>query len=48
MEEAKQGFGNAGLLKGWLFIVRVVVPIVLAVVIYQVGKQAVEMVAGLL
>jgi NSS family neurotransmitter:Na+ symporter len=48
VEETKQGFGNVGLLKGWLFIVRIVVPIVLAVVIYQVGKQAVETVAGLL
>jgi NSS family neurotransmitter:Na+ symporter len=48
IEEAKQGFGNVGLLKGWLFVVRIVVPIVLAVVIYQVGKQAGEMVAGLL
>jgi len=48
VDEAGIGFGRPGILKGWLYLMRFVVPIVLAVVIYQVGKQAVEMVVGLI
>lgn len=48
VEEIKIGFRGAAILKGWLYLMRFAVPLVLAVVIYQVGKQAVEMVVGLL
>jgi NSS family neurotransmitter:Na+ symporter len=48
IDEIKIGFRGPGLLKGWLYLMRFVVPLVLAVVIYQVGKQAVEMVLGLI
>lgn len=44
--ELSQGFAGRGLLKGWLWTLRIVVPIVLAVVIYQVGKASVELVAA--
>lgn len=48
VEEAKIGFRGTGILKGWLYLMRFAVPLVLAVVIYQVGKEVVEMVASLL
>ena len=48
VEEAKIGFRGTGMLKGWLYLMRFAVPLVLAVVIYQVGKEVVEMVASLL
>jgi NSS family neurotransmitter:Na+ symporter len=42
--ELALGFRRPRLLKGWYWIVRVVAPIVLAVVIYEVGKSAVSLV----
>ncbi len=42
--ELQQGFGSARLLKGWYWTIRIVVPLVLAVVIYQVGKASIELV----
>ncbi len=46
--EVRKGFASERLLKGWLWVIRVVVPIILAVVIYQVGKAAVELVRATL
>jgi NSS family neurotransmitter:Na+ symporter len=43
LEEVRRGFGSGTLLIGWLWVVRVVVPVILSVVIYQVGKQTIEL-----
>ncbi len=43
-DELAQGFGSRSLLKGWYWTLRFVVPIVLALVIYQVGASAVDLV----
>ena len=48
LDEAVEGFSSPGLLKGWLWVVRVLVPILLAVVIYDRGANVVSMIAGLL
>ena len=45
--ELQQGFKNGRLLKGWFLTLRFVVPVVLAIVLYQVGKDAVAAVAAL-
>ena len=42
--ELAEGFGSPRLLKGWFWMIRILVPLVLAVVIYQVGRQAVDLV----
>ncbi len=42
IDEVRQGFNSEGVLKVWLWMVRVVVPIILAVVVYQVGKSTIE------
>jgi NSS family neurotransmitter:Na+ symporter len=41
--EVRRGFASEGLLRGWLWIVRIVAPIILAVVIYQKGRATVEL-----
>jgi hypothetical protein len=48
LDEVLKGFRSQGLLRGWLWTVRIVVPVVLVVVIYQVGGQAVDLVVSLL
>ena len=45
--ELQQGFKNGRLLEGWFLTLRFVVPVVLAIVLYQVGKDAVAAVAAL-
>ncbi len=37
--ELQQGFRSEGLLRGWHFTLKFFVPIILAVVLYQVGKD---------
>ncbi len=44
LNEVRKGFASEGLLKGWLWMIRVVVPIILAVVVYQVGGQALNLI----
>ncbi len=44
LSEVRRGFAAEGLLKGWLWTVRLVVPAILLVVIYQVGKAALELI----
>jgi NSS family neurotransmitter:Na+ symporter len=46
--EVRQGFGGEGLLRGWLYMVRVVVPIILVIVIYDRGKNVVQTVVSLI
>jgi NSS family neurotransmitter:Na+ symporter len=46
--ELQQGFNRPGLLKGWLWIVQVLAPIVLAVVIYDRGRNVIQMVRALI
>lgn len=41
LTELQQGFRMEGLLKGWYWTVRFVVPIVLALVLYQVGRDTI-------
>lgn len=45
--ELSKGFPHGGLLRGWLWTVRVVAPIILLVVIYHVGRQAIDLIAGM-
>lgn len=47
IEELARGFGSRALLRGWLWAVRIVAPLVLVIVIYQVGASAVELITGL-
>ncbi len=44
LSEVRKGFASEGLLTGWLWMVRLVVPAILLVVIYQVGKAAVALI----
>jgi len=46
VDELARGFGTRTLLTGWLWTVRLVAPIVLAIVIYTVGKSAIELVVA--
>lgn len=46
VEELAKGFGHTALLRGWLWTVRIVAPVILAIVIYSVGKSAVELIAA--
>ncbi|MEE9245200.1 MAG: hypothetical protein V3U63_03270, partial [Gemmatimonadota bacterium] len=39
--ELQQGFRSEGLLRGWHFTLKFFVPIILAVVLYQVGKDTI-------
>jgi len=48
LDEVINGFRSQGLAKAWLWTMRVAVPIVLAVVIYQVGGQAVDLIRSTL
>jgi NSS family neurotransmitter:Na+ symporter len=45
--ELSRGFPHVALLRGWLWTVRLVAPIILLVVIYYVGRQAVELIVGM-
>jgi NSS family neurotransmitter:Na+ symporter len=47
-DEVKQGFSHEGLIRGWLWLIRVVAPIILAIVIYDRGKNVVSMIRSLL
>lgn len=42
--EVRKGFGSEGLLRGWLWVVRILAPLILAVVIFQVGRSAVDLI----
>ena len=46
--ELSEGFGNRGLLTGWLGLVRFLLPIILVFVIYDRGRNVVQMVWSLL
>jgi NSS family neurotransmitter:Na+ symporter len=48
VNEARQGFSHEGLLKGWLWVVKFLVPIILAIVIYDRGKNVVQMIASMI
>lgn len=43
-DEVRVGFSNQGLVRGWLWVVKVLAPIILAVVIYDRGKNVIQMV----
>lgn len=45
--ELSKGFPHTGLLRGWFWTMRVVAPIILLIVIYQVGRQAIELIAAM-
>jgi SNF family Na+-dependent transporter len=47
-DEVRQGFSHEGLIRGWLWLIRVVAPIILAVVIYDRGKNVVNMIRSLI
>jgi NSS family neurotransmitter:Na+ symporter len=47
-DEVKLGFPHDGLISGWLWLIRVVAPIILAVVIYDRGKNVVQMIRSLI
>jgi NSS family neurotransmitter:Na+ symporter len=46
--EVRRGFKAEGLLRAWLWMVRVVVPIILTVVVYQVAKSMIELIGATL
>jgi NSS family neurotransmitter:Na+ symporter len=48
VNEARLGFSHEGLLKGWLWVVKFLAPIILAVVIYDRGKNVVQMIASMI
>jgi SNF family Na+-dependent transporter len=47
-DEVKLGFSHEGLIRGWLWLIRVVAPIILAIVIYDRGKNVVGTVRSLI
>lgn len=47
-EEIRLGFSHEALIRGWLWLIRVVVPIILAVVIYDRGKNVIQMIQSLI
>ncbi len=48
IEELRHGFASEGLLRGWLWTVRVLVPLILALVIYRVGAGVVGLVRSMM
>lgn len=44
LEEVRRGFKSEILIRGWIWVVRVIAPIILTVVIYQVGRSAVQLI----
>jgi NSS family neurotransmitter:Na+ symporter len=46
-EEVKQGFAHEGLIRAWLWLIRVVAPIILAVVIYDRGSNVLRIIKSL-
>ncbi len=46
-DEVRLGFSHDGLIRGWLWLIRVVAPIILAVVIYDRGKNVVQMIRAI-
>ncbi|UCC83005.1 MAG: hypothetical protein JSW46_18945 [Gemmatimonadota bacterium] len=46
-DEVRLGFSHEGLIRGWLWLIRVVAPIILAVVIYDRGKNVVGIIRTL-
>lgn len=47
-DEVKLGFSHEGLIRGWLWLIRVVAPIILAIVIYDRGKNVVQMIRSMI
>lgn len=47
-DEVKLGFSHEGLIRGWLWLIRVVAPIILAVVIYDRGRNVVNMIRSMI
>ncbi|UCC72855.1 MAG: sodium-dependent transporter [Gemmatimonadota bacterium] len=47
-DEVRRGFSREALIRGWLWVVRVVVPIILAVVIYDRGKNVLQTIQSLI
>ncbi len=48
IEELRHGFASEGLLRGWIWTIRVLVPLILALVIYRVGAGVVGLVRSMM
>jgi NSS family neurotransmitter:Na+ symporter len=48
VNEVRQGFEHTGLLSGWIWAVKIVAPIVLAIVIYDRGKNVVQIISSMM
>ncbi len=46
-EEVRKGFAHEGLISGWLWMVRVLAPIILAVVIWDRGRNVINIISSL-